>query len=196
MRGFIKLFSYPALLLLITTLGWQQSIMAQTSGGVPGFTILSNSSPGFSVTTASRFSWLLEDVEIKKDAPINAQRAQEIVRDAIAGQMQMKGLPIAAVGSPSDYYIAYTLATESTIDDETLMKRYNISPGVNTASQGANIYEKGTLLIYVIDAISRQTKWQSAVQAGIQYDISEDQRKANIQSIVRTMLRNFPVSKK
>lgn len=195
MRGFIQFLSYPVLLLIIT-LGWQSPAIAQTSGPVPGFTILSNSSPGFSVTTASRFSWLLEDVEINKDAPINAQRAQEIVRNAIAEEMQMKGLPISPVGSPSDYYVAYTLATDSTIDDETLMKRYNISPGVNTSSQGANIYEKGTLLIYIIDAKSRQTKWQSAVQAGIQYDISEEQRKANIRSIVRTMLRNFPVSKK
>ena len=66
MRGFIQFLSYPVLFLIIT-LGWQQSIMAQTSGGVPGFTILSNSSPGFSVTTASRFAWLLEDIEI----PIN-----------------------------------------------------------------------------------------------------------------------------
>lgn len=195
MRGFIKLFSYPALLLLIMTLGWQQSIMAQTSGGVSGFTILSNSSPGFSVTTASRFAWLLEDVEINKDAPINAKKAQEMVRNAIAEDMQMKGLPISPVGSPSDYHVAYTLATESTLDDETLMKRYNISPGVNTSSQAANIYEKGTLLIHIIDAKTRQTVWQSAVQAGIQYDISEDQRRANIRSVVRTMLRNFPVTK-
>ncbi|MCW8964128.1 MAG: DUF4136 domain-containing protein [Gammaproteobacteria bacterium] len=190
---FIHVF-YRALFTLLITIGWQQTIIADTAGHVPAFAIVSTSSPNFSVSSRTRISWLLEDININSDAPFTAQRAQELVRRAIAEVMLSKGLPVAPSGSSSDYYIAYTLASESTLDDGTLMKRYNISPGFNPSKSGANVYEKGTLLIHIIDANTRQTVWQSVVQANIQSDISEEQRKANIRSVVQSMLKKLPVT--
>jgi len=194
MSNTFKHVFYRTLFALLITIGWQQTIIAETAGRVPAFAIVSTSSPNFSVSSRTRISWLLEDININTNAPFTAQRAQELVRQTIAEVMLGKGLPVAPSGSPSDYYIAYTLASESTLDDETLMKRYNISPGFNPSTSGGNVYEKGTLLIHIIDANTRQTVWQAVVQANIQSDISEEQRKANVRSVVESMLKKLPIA--
>ena len=107
--------------------------------------------------------------------------------------MQNNVISITPFGSPSEYYLSYTLASESTLDDAALLKRYNATPGFSAATHGANVYEKGTLLIHIIDAKTRQTLWQSVVQANIQNDASDAQRRANIHTVVKSMLDKLKV---
>lgn len=159
------------------------------------FAAVSTSSPGFSLSSSSSISWLFEDVDIKQDAPISGERTKEALKQEISAEMLNKGFTIGPSGSPSDYYVAFTAATESTLDDATLLKRYKVSPGFNSAATGNRIYEKGTLLIHIIDAKTRQTVWQSVVQANIKADISDDQRRINIKAIIQSMLRKLPVAR-
>jgi len=170
---------------------------AQTTNASPRFAAVTTSSPGFSVSRSSRISWLLEDVEFKKDAPVSNKQAKEIIDEVITREMQNKGLTINSSGTPADsfpdYYIAYTVASESTLDEKTLLQRYRISPGFNPPGTGSQVYEKGTLVIQIIDAKTRQTLWQSVVQANIHTDISDDERKSNVASIVKSMLGKLPV---
>lgn len=193
MSQLLKHLSSHILIVLLAGMTWQQAVLADTAGRVPAYSIVTTGSPGFVVSSKSRFSWLLEDVNIKANAPLNAQQAQKMLKEAIVKVMLDKGIPIAPSGSPSDYHMAYTLASESTLDDATLLKRYNASPGFSTSTPGINVYEKGTLLIHIIDAKTRQTVWQSVVQANIQNEVSDDQRRANIHSVVRAMLGRLKI---
>lgn len=191
----INLSIFTGLLIAIVT---QQPLLAeqQNYNTSPKFaiaTVATNSSSGLSFSPSSSFSWLFKDVDIKQDAPISGQHIKEILNEEISSEMLSKGITIASSGSPSDYYIAFTVATESTLDDDTLLKRYKISPGFNAPKTGNNIYEKGTLLIHIINAGTRQTIWQSVVQANIKEDLGDDVRRARIKSIVKTMLRKLPV---
>jgi len=188
----IKLSIFTGLLIALVI---QQPLLAETQNNIQPrqFAVVSTSSPGLSFSSTSRFSWLFEDVDIRKDAPISGQRIKEILKQEISAAMQNKGFTVAPSGSPSDYYIAFTAATESTLDDDTLLKRYKISPGFNSSKTGKQIYEKGTLLIHIINANTRQTVWQSVVQANVKTGISDDERRKNIKSIVQTMLRKLPV---
>ena len=189
-----KRFFLPhILIMLLASFAWQQTIMADSTGRAPVFSIVTTGSPNFALSQKSGISWLLEDVDIKSDAPISTDKAQEMLKEAIIEVMQNKGISITPFGSPSGYYLAYTLASESTLDDATLLKRYNATPGFNTSTPGVNIYEKGTLLIHIIDAKTRQTLWQSVVQANIQNDASDAQRRANIRMVVKSMLDRLKI---
>ena len=175
-------------------IGFQQTLIADTAKHSTEYSAVTSSSPHFSLSTATRIAWLLEDVSLNKDAPISEKYTRQILHEEITNIMQEKGLRLLSSGSKCDYYIAYTVASESTLDDKTLMNRYNISPGFNASTTGNNVYEKGTLLIHVINANTRQTVWQSVVQANIQSHISDAQRRDNIRSIVRSMLRKLQVT--
>ena len=189
-----KRFFLPhILIMLLASFAWQQTILADTSGRAPTFSIVTTGSPNFALSQKSGISWLLEDVDIKSDAPLSTRKAKEMLKEAIIEVMQNKGISITPFGSPSEYYLAYTLASESTLDDAALLKRYNATPGFSAATPGANVYEKGTLLIHIIDAKTRQTLWQSVVQANIQNDASDAQRRANIHRVVKSMLDKLKV---
>ena len=188
-----RLISAPTIFMLIISLGWQPALMADASQRVTGFTAVTTSSPGFTVSSSTRIAWLLEDVNLKEDAPLSGKHTRILLHEEIEAAMQEKGLNVLKSGSPSDYLLAYTIASESTLDDETLLKRYNISPGFNAPTTGNNIYEKGTLLIHIINANTRQTVWQSVVQANIHSKLSDEQRRTNIRAVVRSMLRKLQV---
>ena len=174
-------------------IGLHQVSIADTPKHAIGYSAVTTSSPHFSLSTATRIAWLLEDVSLNKDAPISDKYTRQILHEEITNIMQEKGLSLLNSGSKCDYYIAYTVASESTLDDETLLKRYNISPGFNAPASGRNVYEKGTLLIHFINANTRQTVWQSVVQANIHSKLSDDQRRANIRAVVRSMLGQLKV---
>ena len=118
-------------LVLTLVLGLIHTSIAFAQSGVisPHYSAVTTAAPNFKIYRGSRISWLLEDVSLKEDAPISDKRAGEIIKEEITAAMQGKGLELLSSGSPSDYFIAYTVASESTLDDDTLMKRYRLSPG-------------------------------------------------------------------
>ncbi|TNF98208.1 MAG: DUF4136 domain-containing protein [Gammaproteobacteria bacterium] len=192
----LKVIIRSTSLVAVLILGMQQQVMAAenaTTNTMPKFLATTSSAPYLSITKSSRFSWLFEDVDIKADAPVTKKGIQTIVKEEIEKVMLTKGLTVAESGKPSDFFIAYTAATESTLDDDMLFKRYKISPGYKVPNDGSQVYEKGTLLIHVINANTRQTVWQSAAQGGVQENISDAQRRININKIVTVMLRGLPV---
>ena len=158
------------------------------------FAVATTSAPGLSINPSSRIAWFFDDVTINKDAPISEKEIRELLKTEIGSMMQQKGFEVTKSGSPADYYLAFTAATESTLDEATLLKRYKVSPGFEVSGSNKGIYEKGTLLIHLIDANTRATVWQSAVQAGVQTDIGLEKRRENIRTIVRAMLNKLPIA--
>lgn len=153
--------------------------------------IVSRSYRKLDLTPKTRFAWLFADVEDQQRFP--KSRIMPIVEQSIHKAMLARGYPINQSNKLSlpDYYVAFTVALESSLDDAAIFKRYGLVPGYS--SQGVTSqYEKGTLLIHIIDAKTRQTVWQSAAQGAVDLTISDVLRKQRIQTLVSRMIRGLP----
>jgi hypothetical protein len=183
-------------LTLLLVAGLQQHTLAsedEVQNTMPKFLAATNSKPGLVIPRSAKFSWLFSDVDIKADAPVTEKGIKDIIQEEIEKAMQAKGFSVAASGKPADFFIAYTAATESTLDDDTLLRRYKVSPGYHVGKEEDSVYEKGTLVIHIVNAETRETVWQSAAQGGVQEGISDAQRHSNIGKIVTVMLSRLPV---
>lgn len=154
--------------------------------------IVSRSSRNFAVTPNARFSWLLANVN--DDPRLPGSQIKSLIVQSIQEAMLARGLAIESSGKLplADYYIAFTAALESSLDDATILKRHGIVPGYPSQA-GSSKHEKGTLLIHVIDARTRQTVWQSAAQGAVDFSISEELRKRRIQVLVSQMIEGLPL---
>ena len=70
--------------------------------------------------------------------------------------------------------------------------RYGVQPGLAGASPDPGRYEKGTLIITVVDRRSGLVAWRSALQGFASQNISEETRRERINDIVTRMLAGIP----
>jgi len=76
--------------------------------------------------------------------------------------------------------------------DQALAEQYGLKASVNLASPDPTRYEKGTLVIDVIERSSGLSAWRSALQGFASLDISESERRTRIHELVQRMLAGMP----
>jgi hypothetical protein len=54
--------------------------------------------------------------------------------------------------------------------------------------------EKGSLIVYVFDNKTNDVIWRSAAQAGVRFDMSDDERKQRIERVMAEMFQTFKVT--
>jgi len=150
--------------------------------------------PNIFVTRGSTFAWLPEAVRFYKDdrlenAPIKALIEKEIIKNLLAKEVIL----VESVNG-AKFSIAYTAALESSLDDTAIIRRFGLLPGHAQVPQGDANIEKGTLIIYVFENKTNDIVWRSAAQDGVKFDVSMDERKANVERILAEMFQTFTVT--
>ena len=168
----------------------EQPTLNHAKGDLSDVTIVSQGYQDLHITAATVFSWL--PAKVSEDPRLASDKINAFIHEAIENEMTRKGYTIRAesVASKVGYYITYTAGLESSLDDQTIFKRYGILPG--RPSPINSQYEKGSLLIHVVDARSRKIVWQAAVQGDVDFTIADQQRKSRIQTLVTRMMKGLP----
>jgi hypothetical protein len=91
------------------------------------------------------------------------------------------------------FAIGYTAALESSLDDNTIIRRFGLLPGNSQVPKDDSNIEKGTLIIYVFENSTNDIVWRSAAQMGVEFDMSIDKREQRVQRIVAEMFQSFSV---
>ena len=68
-------------------------------------------------------------------------------------------------------------------------------PGNLTVPVNNPTYEKGTLVIYVLDGNNGDVIWRSAAQAAVDFSLENEEREQRIERVVRDMFSSFPTDK-
>jgi len=165
---------------------------AQQAGVKIEPSIISVSTPGTKIPQGASFAWLPKAIGLYKDERLDSTTIQYLIEKNI--KTSLAGMGFRFVGSETavDYTIAYTAALESSLDDTTILRRYGLVPGNMRIPQGDPMYEKGTLLIYVLDNNTGDVIWRSAVQAAVDFSLDNEERKKKIEPIIRDMFRSLP----
>jgi hypothetical protein len=112
-----------------------------------------------------------------------------MVTETIDDLMTDKGFVRSSAASPF-LTVQYVLAIGTSLSDERLNRRYDISPGLPEAGN-LRKYPKGTLVVDIVHAPSKGLVWRGAAQAYAEGGLPEKRMRANIRAILKRMLNDF-----
>jgi len=150
--------------------------------------------PNIFVVRGSTFAWLPEAVRFYDDERLDNAPMKTLIEKEIIKNMLAKEMVLVESVNGAKFAIAYTAALESSLDDTAIIRRFGLSPGhVQMHQDDANL-EKGTLVIYIFENRTNDIVWRSAAQDSVKFDMSKDERKANIERILAEMFQTFKVT--
>ncbi len=136
-----------------------------------------------------RFAWMPGAERYFEDPRIKDQSIKPILENAIQQTLGNAGYQYVQNPQQADFLVGYLVALESELDDQAIAKLYGNAPGLPLQST-AN-YEKGTLVIDIVDRVTKQSVWRGALQAAVTFDVEPSLRQQRVTTAVETVLNNF-----
>jgi hypothetical protein len=157
--------------------------------------VISVGDPNAAVLKGSTFAWLPKAVQFYEDERLDNKSLKYLIEEQLVSNIKQKEMIFVDSVNGAQYAIAYTAALESSLADETIIRRYGLSPGMADVPANDKNVEKGSLIIYVFENKSKTIIWRSAAQVGVKFDMSMEKRKERMVRIVAEMFQTFPVQK-
>jgi hypothetical protein len=181
------------LALLLSGCGQQNAAMTKTIRAQPmPFTIVSTKDTITDVSSAATFTWARGMREIHSDPHQDKAPDKEALENAIINTLRQKGYEYTWRASLGDLHVGYTVVMNDALSDQEINDRYGIQPSLSLPAPDAARYEKGTLVIDIIDAKTGRTAWRSALQGYADLKMSREERQDRLNDMVMFMLARFP----
>ena len=103
--------------------------------------------------------------------------------------MQEKGYGFVPSGR-ADLYIGYVAALVGDLDDDKLQEIYGFDTGWRP-NDNPRKYEKGTLIVDIMQNYPRRLIWRGAIQMNVGFDLSDKVRWQRTQLAAQLLLRRF-----
>lgn len=146
--------------------------------------------PAFTTYTWSdRSSIVLSGISAK-----NEKQLQGYIRDQIQIYLSTKGYEYRENPKQADVIFGFLFALEDDIADQAIQNKFGLLPGLTRDAIDDPRYEKGSLLLAVLDNEDKGIYWRSAVQGFVDLDKdnSEGTSAERVQKILQLMLGDFP----
>jgi hypothetical protein len=156
------------------------------------FTAVSTMDPTADVSSAVSFTWAPRMREIHSDPHEAEVLDQESLEHAISNALQKKGYEYTWRAGLADLRVGYLVVMNGVLSGEEINDRFGIQPGMNLQAPDTVRYEKGTLVIDIIDMKTGRTAWRGALQGFADLRISKEDRQERFNDMVMFMLARFP----
>lgn len=182
-----------ALVVLITTISCvnqnDRGLFEDYPEEMTRFSIVSISVPGFTLPRSSTISFHPEML----NTDTSSREARALLNDVLQQSIQHKGLQFSPyVRANGEFWIAYTVVYESTMSDELMTRKFGMMPGFINSQPTQ--YQKGSLILDLIDARKQKTVWRSSVQGLVAPELSDELRRIRLRSAFDQMLSSLPVA--
>lgn len=157
------------------------------------FSIVSISAPGFALPRTSTISFHPEMSIHGDSSDPSSSETRALLNELLQQSMLDKGLNFSPyVRARGEFWVAYTVVYESTMSDELMTRKFGMMPGFINSQPTR--YEKGSLILDVIDASKQKTVWRSSVQGLAAPELSDELRRIRLRSALDQMLGGLPVA--
>lgn len=184
-------------LLTVSLIGCSQQPVSKPPGAAVQalpFNIVSTGDSRVDLTAATTFSWAAATQVPTGDPRMDDVQLQKLLRAAISNAMTEKGYQATAAGAPADLLVGYSITlNDDARTDKDIVDNYGVQASINVSSPDPALYEKGTLVIDIIDSRTGLMAWRSALQGFTDSRISEQERRQRINLMVQRMLAGLPV---
>jgi hypothetical protein len=187
------ILAFLVLVLLLPGCGQQQSAMGRAIRVQPmPFTVVSTMDPMADVSSAASFTWSPRMREIHGDPHEGDVPDKDALENAITDTLRKKGYEYTWRAGLADLRVGYLVIMDGALSDKELNDRYGIQPGLNLEAPDSARYEKGTLVIDIIDMKTGRTAWRGALEGFAYLEISREDRQERLNDMVMFMLARFP----
>jgi hypothetical protein len=172
------------------------SCVTETVDNAPRFAeaaVVSVQSPNARITAGSKVAWHPDAVSFIADKRLGDTRLKSLIEQQIQANLKQKGLVVVDKAAGARYTIAYTAALSSALDDDTIIRRYGLLPGNTQIPENDASIEKGSLIIYMFENMMGGVIWRSAAQAGVHFDMSDEERAERVAAVITAMFQSLPV---
>jgi hypothetical protein len=135
------------------------------------------------------FAWLPGAERYFEDPRITDRDLKPMLVNAVQETLSNSGYQYTQNVQHADFLVGYLVALESELDDQAIAKIYGSAPGLIV--QRTDDYEKGTLIIDIVDGVTKQPVWRGALQAAVTFDVDPTSRQQRVTSAVENLLNNF-----
>lgn len=156
--------------------------------------IVSSGKPSKVLPAFTSYSWSEEYNQVLSSVVgQNKQEFKMYIRDQIKAYLSTKGYEYKEDPKQADVVVGFLFALEDAVADQTIQERFGLLPGLRRAKANDPRYEKGSLLLTVLDNQQKTIYWRSAVQGFV--DLEKDRVESGstrMKGILNMMLRDFP----
>lgn len=192
-KQYLPFLAFLALVLLVSGCSQQQSSMSRPIRVRPmPFTAVSTMDPMTDVSSATSFTWASRMQEIHGDPHEAALPDKETLETAISNALRKKGYEYTWRAGLADLRVGYLVVMNGALSGKEINDRFGIQPGLNLQAPDTVRYEKGTLIIDIIDVKTGRTAWRGALQGFADIEISKEDRQERLDDMVVFMLARFP----
>jgi hypothetical protein len=192
-RQYSSILVFMTLVLLLPGCSQQQSSMNRAIHARPiPFTAVSTLDPMADVSSAVSYTWASRMQEIHADPHDGEVPDEETLENAISNALQKKGYEYTWRAGLADLRVGYLVVMNGALSGKEINDRFGILPGLNLQAPDNVRYEKGTLVIDIIDVKTGRTAFRGALQGFADLEISKEERQGRLDDMVMFMLARFP----
>lgn len=184
----------PLLLLLLASALQAGDAAVPAEEITRGISLAATSAKDFSVQPKASFAWKAEGREIFQDERLENSGIQAAIESNIRQQLNSLGYTFVESAAAADYLIGYAAALEKDMTDEVMLSRFGVLPGHPALPQSQTRFERGSLVLYLIDRANEQVTWRCAAQAAVDFDAESGQRNQRIEAVINSMLQTLPTA--
>ena len=106
--------------------------------------------------------------------------------------LTQKGFHYVRSAEQSELLVGYTLVLGSTLNAAELEELHRLEPELKSVEVDPKHYERGTLLIKVIDADTQRAVWRGRREGFAHLEMPEELRKQRLRAVIEDVLAAFP----
>jgi len=153
--------------------------------------VTSVQNPGMVVPERGLFAWR-PGSRLHPDPRLDAGKMDRMIRGALSDAFADKGYELGTAEN-ANLWVGYIGALESALDDVLLNKLFGVNPAWQASGRENRRYEKGTLVVDIVEARTRLGIWRGAVQANVTFDLDDTERRGRIREAVDMLMSRFRV---
>lgn len=163
------------------------------AGACSRFSVQADADPNVDFARFTTFAWLPKDQAPPVDQWMQDRAIEKRVQSGIEAGLRAKGYRPAEGGKP-DLLVTYRLTSESRSSTgvPSSYSGYNLGWWSNARMMRTDNYERGTLMVDVIDAADRDLVWRGSASARLLPHISFDKRAKRATDAVERIMKDFP----
>ena len=153
--------------------------------------IVSVSNPDIKVLSSKKFTWSPKSTYVYEDARFRGFPVKDTFEKDIYEKLSKNGFTYVTSADEAGILVGYVLALESALSDMDINNLYGINPGFVSDKADTDKYEKGTVIIDIIESRTNRMVWRGALQGMANFDVSNKERKERIKEVVDLLLNEF-----
>ena len=157
-------------------------------------TIVSSGKPTEVLPAFKYFTWRPEYSRVLSAINENSEREiQQYIQQEIIVYLKTKGYVYSPDQQQADVVIGFLFALEDDLADKNIQAKFGLLPGIASRKVSNIRYEKGSLLLAVLDKKLERVYWRSAMQGFVDFEKDRaNDHTHHLQAILGLMMKGFP----